>query len=99
MSTPQTVTAFDALHTPFRIRTLRSGYEPDQVDDFLDLVAAALTDVQAGQTPTMTIHDVFAVKFDTTRFQPGYHMDQVDDFLDLVADTFEAATAGTPCPS
>ena len=47
----------------------------------------------------MTIRDVFEVQFDTTRFQPGYHMDQVDEFLDRVADTFEAATAGTPCPS
>lgn len=95
MSAPESdvVTAHDALHTPFRLRYYRAGYEPDQVDDFLDEAAAALRDVAAGATPAMTVADVFDITFTPTRFRDGYDQAQVDEFLDRVADTLEQAAS------
>lgn len=84
------VSAYDALHIPFRVRTFRAGYDQDQVDDFLDLAAESLTAAAAGDTPAMSINDVFDVTFTEVRFQPGYDMDEVDDFLDRVAETLKA---------
>lgn len=86
------VTGFDALHTPFKIRTFFTAYDPDQVDDFLDLAAPSLDAIAAGELPELTINDVFDITFREVRRQRGYDMDQVDDFLDRVADTLKAAS-------
>jgi DivIVA domain-containing protein len=91
MRQPLPVTATQALHTPFRLRLWKAGYDPDQVDDFLDQAALSLAAVEAGTAPTMTMHDVFDATFLETRFVTGYDQDDVDDFLDRVADTFREA--------
>lgn len=93
MSGPGVVTAHEAMHTPFKIRHVLHGYDPDQVDDFLDDVAAALDRLHAGKVSELTINDVFDAKFRVTRLEPGYDQGQVDDFLDRVIDTLEQAAA------
>jgi DivIVA domain-containing protein len=85
------VTAHDALHIPFKVRTFRTAYNQDQVDNFLDLAAVALGALDAGDPPSLSINDVCDVKFDEVRFQPGYDMLEVDDFLDCVAHTLQGA--------
>lgn len=59
----------------------RRGYDEDEVDDFLDLVEAAL----AGARP-MTADEVAAARFGRGSLtKRGYDENQVDDFLDRVA--------------
>lgn len=53
------------------------GYEMSEVDDLLDVAAAALR----GEG-TVDIEVVARVRLATTRFQEGYDMAEVDDYLD-----------------
>ncbi|MGX7825381.1 DivIVA domain-containing protein [Actinokineospora sp. 24-640] len=80
--------------TPERVRGVKfdraplgkRGYHEDQVDDFLDLVEAALAGVGA-----LTPDDVRAAVFDAASLvRRGYDEDQVDAFLDMVVATLES---------
>ena len=89
---PAPVTPQEALCTPFRIRRILGGYDPDRVDDLLDDVADTLRDVVDGRTPALTADDVVRAVLPKTRpGRPGYDPYEVDQFLDRVADTLEAA--------
>lgn len=72
------------------------GYHADEVDAFLELVAATL----AG-TGVLTADDVRHVHFDPPRFGGrGYQADQVDEFLDRVRIELEIRQRGTrPVPA
>lgn len=75
--TPEAVRAVTFDKAPFGKR----GYHEDQVDDFLDLVEAAL----AGKG-TLSAAEVRRVVFDAAPLvKRGYNEDQVDAFLDMVA--------------
>ncbi|SDI48519.1 DivIVA domain-containing protein [Actinokineospora alba] len=75
--TPEAVRAVTFDKAPFGKR----GYHEDQVDDFLDLVEAAL----AGKG-TLSSAEVRRVVFDAAPLvKRGYNEDQVDAFLDMVA--------------
>lgn len=62
-----------------RAGALRRGYDPDDVDDFIDRVLAALD----GQSP-LTVEEVRAAPFRPRR--GGYVEDEVDETLDRVVE-------------
>ena len=62
-----------------RASALRRGYDVDDVDEFLDLVLAALDG-----TATLTVEDVRSAPFRPRR--GGYAEDAVDDTLDRVVE-------------
>ncbi len=65
----------------------RRGYDIEEVDAFLDLVAATLAHSGPGN---LTITDVRAVRFTESRLGAcGYARDEVDAFLDLVVTALE----------
>jgi DivIVA domain-containing protein len=67
----------------------RRGYDTDEVDAFLDLVAATLAH---GGPGSLTTVDVRGVQFTEARLSTrGYQRDEVDAFLDLVAAALEHA--------
>ncbi|WP_328403250.1 DivIVA domain-containing protein [Nocardia sp. NBC_00403] len=67
----------------------RRGYDTDEVDAFLDLVAATLAH---GGPSGLTVTDVRAVRFTEARLSTrGYEHGEVDAFLDLVVTALEHA--------
>ncbi|MEV0292524.1 DivIVA domain-containing protein [Nocardia sp. NPDC050710] len=65
----------------------RRGYHEDEVDAFLDLVAATLAH---GGPGSLTVAEVRAVHFTEARLGTrGYQRDEVDAFLDLVVTALE----------
>ncbi|MEV4125132.1 DivIVA domain-containing protein [Nocardia sp. NPDC049707] len=65
----------------------RRGYDIEEVDAFLDLVAATVTH---GGPGSLTFSDVRAVRFTEARLgTPGYTRDEVDAFRDLVVTALE----------
>jgi DivIVA domain-containing protein len=70
----------------FRTTRLQSGYEEEQVDNFLDEIAETL----AGGRP-LDPALVRAAVFTTTRVRPGYAQEDVDTLLDKVARYAEGA--------
>lgn len=69
----------------------RRGYDIEEVDAFLDLVAATLAH---GGPSGLTISDIRAVRFTEARLGTrGYTRDEVDAFLDLVVTALEKTTA------
>lgn len=67
----------------------RRGYHEEEVDAFLDLVAASLAH---GGPGSLTVADVRAVRFTEARLGTrGYQRDEVDAFLDLVVTALEHA--------
>lgn len=65
----------------FRIVRGREGYAIEEVDRFLDRLAAAL----GGRPPSMTAEQVAAQRFSPVRMRAGYDMGDVDAFLDRAA--------------
>ncbi|GGK39975.1 DivIVA domain-containing protein [Nocardia camponoti] len=67
----------------------RRGYHEEEVDAFLDLVAATLAHNGPG---SLTVADVRGVRFNDTRLGTrGYAREEVDAFIDLVVTALEHA--------
>ncbi|MFC9436631.1 DivIVA domain-containing protein [Nocardia sp. NPDC057030] len=67
----------------------RRGYHEDEVDAFLDLVAATLAH---GGPGSLTVADVRSVRFSGARLGTrGYQGDEVDAFMDLVVAALQHA--------
>ncbi|MBF6454059.1 DivIVA domain-containing protein [Nocardia cyriacigeorgica] len=67
------------------------GYHVEEVDAFLDLVAATLAHDGPG---SLTVEDVRAVRFTVARLGVrGYQRDEVDAFLDLVVTALQQPAA------
>jgi DivIVA domain-containing protein len=64
----------------FRQTRWRTGYDPIEVDDFVQTVENALDSA----APQLDAFDVFWQDFTTVRLKPGYHMDDVDSYLERV---------------
>jgi DivIVA domain-containing protein len=65
----------------------RRGYHEEEVDAFLDLVAATLAHNGPG---SLTTSDVRGVRFTDTRLGTrGYAREEVDAFIDLVITALE----------
>jgi DivIVA domain-containing protein len=66
-----------------RARTLRRGYHPDDVDEFVDRVVAALG-AERGAGAGVTVDEVRAAPFRPRR--GGYREDAVDEAMDRVVE-------------
>ena len=101
MTDDQRLTSKDVDEQKFP-RGLR-GYAMDEVDDFLDLIAAELDRLDRAPDdpgrvaqPLVSASDVLDKEF--TGAVRGYAMGQVDDFLDRAAATLEALQREPPAP-
>lgn len=79
------LTPYDVLDMSFDVKKLGTGYDPDEVDDYLDSVAAAM----AGLAPRVTALDIRQHEFRLSRKYGHYDFGEVDDFLELIAQTLE----------
>jgi DivIVA domain-containing protein len=70
----------------FRAGRLGMGYAEEEVDLFLDRVAATL---RGTTDQPVTPDDVREARFSTVVFRPGYAVSQVDDFLHDLVDVVE----------
>ena len=77
------------LLASFRQRRIGVGYDPDEVDDFLDLVASSL----AGYTHPVTALDIRQHEFGNAK-RRGYCPEEVDNFLECIAQTLEGRAGG-----
>ncbi len=87
--------------TPDEVRAVkfqlirRGGYDPGQVDPFLDLIAQALA--QPPNERRLDAATIHGVRFTTVR-RGGYLPEQVDAFLDRVIDTLNVQAPVYPEP-
>ncbi|GAA3114891.1 hypothetical protein GCM10010466_02420 [Planomonospora alba] len=75
----------------FRPGRLGMGYDEEEVDVFLDRVAATL---RGTADQPLTAADVREARFGTVIFRPGYAVSQVDAFLNEVAEVLERRLGG-----
>lgn len=89
---PSQLTAKDVREQQFATTRLTTGYNEQEVDDFLDRAEFTLAALQQGRPnrATLSSTEVERVQFATTRARPGYDPEQVDRFLDLLAETLRA---------
>ncbi|MCX0272233.1 DivIVA domain-containing protein [Nocardia rhamnosiphila] len=78
--TPEDVHRITFAQAPFG----RRGYREQDVDELLDLIAAAL----AGRATLTSEHLDRGIRTASSMFQRGYHPDQVDHFLEQVRRRF-----------
>jgi DivIVA domain-containing protein len=71
------MTRSTATPVHFRHTRWRSGYDPGQVDEFVETVEDALR----SPTPLLTSAEVARQRFTPVLLKPGYDMDDVDDYL------------------
>lgn len=92
------LTADDVLTARFSSTAYRPGYDPDDVDAFLDEVARTLR--ERGTRPPgrrdVGIADVDAFRPRRRTFLPGYDIDEVDAFLAEVRTALTAPVADAP---
>ncbi|GAB3478619.1 DivIVA domain-containing protein [Nocardiopsis coralliicola] len=83
-----TLTPAGVRNKSFSTTRLTTGYNEEEVDDFLDAAEGALSAHIDGSSaaPPLTAAEVERVRFSTTRARPGYDPAQVDAFLDLLAE-------------
>ncbi len=81
------ITAADVRSIRFPL-IRRGGYDPRQVDPFLELVARSLEEAAADGAPKVDAQYVHSVRFATVR-RGGYAPTAVDAFLDRVIDTLD----------
>ncbi|MFC4057594.1 DivIVA domain-containing protein [Planomonospora corallina] len=75
----------------FRPGRLGMGYDEEEVDVFLDRVAATL---RGTAEDPVTPADVREARFSTVIFRPGYSVSQVDAFLNDMAEVLERHLGG-----
>ncbi|WP_159944201.1 MULTISPECIES: DivIVA domain-containing protein [unclassified Nocardiopsis] len=82
------LTPRDVREQQFATTRLTTGYNEQEVDDFLDRAEFTLEALQQGRPDraTLTAAEVERVQFSTTRARPGYDPAQVDRFLDALAE-------------
>lgn len=72
------MSTFSAMTTQFRPTLWRCGYDPDQVDAFVETVEDALR----SPTPQVSASAVAWQRFTPVLLKPGYRMDDVDHYLE-----------------
>ena len=82
----------DVLAKSFRVHKLAVGYDPDEVDDFLDAVAASM----AGFTQPLTAWDIRQHEFSNQKRLGAFNPGEVDDFLECIARTLEGTVGDYP---
>ncbi|MFC0628368.1 DivIVA domain-containing protein [Kribbella deserti] len=66
----------------FNLVRFQEGYDPAEVDEFVDRVMATVTGQPTSQP--ITVQDVQNVQFTPVRFREGYSVEDVDAWLDTV---------------
>lgn len=74
----------------FRQTRWRAGYNPDEVDGFVEAVDDALR----SPTPRLSARDVARTRFTPVMLMTGYHMGDVDDYLDRAQRQLGARARG-----
>jgi DivIVA domain-containing protein len=82
----------EILEKTFRIHRLGEGYDPDEVDDYLDAIAASMM----GGGPPVTAWDVRQHEFTHIRKRHFFDTEEVDDFLECIAQTLEGRAGDYP---
>ncbi len=82
----------DVLAMHFTMHKLAVGYDPDEVDDFLDAVAASM----AGFTQPLTAWDIRQHEFANKKRYGAFNAAEVDDFLECIARTLEGTVGESP---
>jgi DivIVA domain-containing protein len=77
----------------FSTTRLRPGYDPDEVDAFLEAIRETFLGIRE---PFLTSDDVRNKQFSTTRLRPGYGQEEVDTLLDEVELRLAASPPGQP---
>ncbi|OLT26498.1 cell division protein DivIVA [Nocardiopsis sp. CNR-923] len=82
------LTAAAVREQQFATTRLTTGYNEQEVDDFLDRAEYTIDALHQGrpERATLTAAEVERVQFATTRARPGYDPAQVDRFLDVLAE-------------
>lgn len=82
------MTPTDVREKRFATTRLTTGYNEQEVDDFLDRAEFTLEVLWQGRPDraTLTAAEVERIQFATTRARPGYDPAQVDHFLDELAE-------------
>jgi DivIVA domain-containing protein len=75
----------DVLDMTFVVRKVGVGYDPDEVDDYLDSVAASM----AGFAPPVSAWDIRQHEFTVQRKRNSFNSEEVDNFLECIAQTLE----------
>jgi DivIVA domain-containing protein len=75
----------------FSTTRLRPGYDPDEVDAFLEAIRETLLGIRE---PFLTSDDVRNKQFSFTRLRPGYDQEEVDALLDEVELRLAASPPG-----
>ncbi|CAL9511570.1 Cell cycle protein GpsB [Nocardiopsis dassonvillei] len=85
---PPRLTPQQVRDQQFATTRLTTGYNEQEVDEFLDRAEFTLEVLQQGRPDraTLSARDVERAQFSTTRARPGYDPAQVDRFLDLLAE-------------
>jgi DivIVA domain-containing protein len=86
------LTPEDVLGKSFRVHKFAVGYDPEEVDDFLDAVAATM----AGFTQPLTAWDIRQHEFVNQKRWGAFSPDDVDEFLECIARTLEGSTGASP---
>ncbi len=100
----------DIRQVLFTTTSSEEGYDPTQVQSFLDKVAQTLSRLESGHTSTadgkrlLEPQQLLQQRFLGTKFRNGYAVDEVDDLLNKASDTLNEyvrmAIAGTlPSPT
>ena len=84
------MTPRDIREKRFATTRLTTGYNEQEVDEFLDRAEYTLEVLLQGRPDRATLSsaEVERVQFATTRARPGYDPAQVDQFLDELAEEF-----------
>lgn len=90
------LTAKDVREQQFATTRLTTGYNEQEVDEFLDRAEFTLAVLQQGRPDraTLTSAEVERIQFATTRARPGYDPEHVDRFLDVLAESLRAYEQG-----
>src|SRR5699024_9138061 len=85
-------TATDVRERQLATTRLTTGYNGQEVDEFLDRAEFPLAVLQQGRPDraTLTSAEVERLQLATTRARPGYDPEHVDRFLDVLAESLRA---------
>ena len=86
------LTPEEILGKMFHVHRLAAGYDPEEVDDYLDAVAASI----AGFGVTLTGWDIRQHEFANTKRFGSFCPEDVDEFLGCIARTLEGTTGAPP---
>lgn len=83
----------DIIRQRFQTTRFTRGYEPSEVDSFLERAVEALRSHEGGLATAQQAFDASAVeeaRFSETMMRQGYDQSEVDAFLDRLAEALRA---------